>query len=248
VCFTSALISRAGPVAGEHLSASPTGKAHQILFLSAIGQPPMREGVTEHVRVEMIQTSLLSAASQHLANAVVRHVAAAANPELGTAGKAMLAALAQVALDGLTGLVTEGTGTGSAPLPQHEGNVSIKINVCERKAGHLGQAHTGIEEQPNDGRVTSVFKIAAIHAAKQARELGLIQDSHWLLRDARWAEAGHRRCLDQLLGECPAIELLEAAKPHSGCGRLVTFELVSQELFDVAALEHEEITVGGMFR
>jgi hypothetical protein len=59
----STLVSSAGPVAGEHLSASPTGEAHQILFLSAIGQPAMRERVTEHVRVEMIETSLFGAAA-----------------------------------------------------------------------------------------------------------------------------------------------------------------------------------------
>jgi hypothetical protein len=182
VCFTSALIRRAGSVAGEHFSASPTGKAHQILFLSAVGQPPMRERVTEHVRVEVIQTSLLGAASKHLANAVVRHATSAANPELGTPGEAMLGSLPQVTLDGLASLVAERTGTRSAALSQHEGNISIKINVCDRQARHLGQAHAGIEEQPNDGRVTSVVKNSAAHATKQASELGLSQDGHRLLR------------------------------------------------------------------
>lgn len=126
MCFTSALVSRTGSVASKHLSASPTGKAHQILFLPPISQPAMRERVTEHVRVEVIQTSLLGAAAKHLTNAVVGHVSPPADPELGTAGKAMLASFPQVAFDGLTSLVTERTGTGSAALAQHQGNVSIK--------------------------------------------------------------------------------------------------------------------------
>jgi hypothetical protein len=138
VCLTSALIGCAGSVAGEHLSGSPAGEAHEILFLPAIGQPPMCEGVTEHVRVEVLETSLLGAASKHLGNAVVGYIASPADPELSTAGKAMLGAFPQVALDGLTSLVTERTGTGSTSLPQHEGNVSIKINIGEREAGHLG--------------------------------------------------------------------------------------------------------------
>ena len=37
VCFTSTLIGSAGSIAGEHLSASPPGKPHEILFLPAIG-------------------------------------------------------------------------------------------------------------------------------------------------------------------------------------------------------------------
>jgi hypothetical protein len=53
----------------------------------------MSECVTEHVRVEVIEISLLGAASEHLTHAVVSHVASAADPELGTAGKATLAAL-----------------------------------------------------------------------------------------------------------------------------------------------------------
>jgi hypothetical protein len=96
--------------------------------------------------------------------------------------------------------------------------------------------------------VSSIVKTSAVHTAKQAGELGLIQDGYRSLRDGRWAEAGHRCGVDQLLGYCPPIELLQAAKPHGRCGWPVTLKLVSQELFEVAALELEEITVVGMFR
>ena len=50
------------------------------------------------------------------------------------------------------------------------------------------------------------------------------------------------------VGNSPPVELLEAAKPYGGCSRSVTLQLVSEELFDVAAVQHEESTVVGMFR
>jgi hypothetical protein len=189
------LISGAGSVSSEHLSASPTGKTHEILFLSTVCQPPMSECVTEHVRVEVIKTSLLGPASKHLADAVVGHIASTANPELATFGKTMLAALSEVTLDGLASFVTEWTSTRSTALAENEGNVSIKINVGERETGHLREAHTGIQKKANDGRVTPVVKTSAAHTAKQAGKLGLIQDGHRLFRNGGWAEAGHRCCI-----------------------------------------------------
>jgi hypothetical protein len=89
----------------------------------------MGEGMAEHVRVEVLETGLLGAASKHLGNAVIGHIAATANPELVTFGNTMLAALSEVTLDGLASLVTKRAGTGSTAFPENEGNVSIKIDV-----------------------------------------------------------------------------------------------------------------------
>lgn len=61
-------------------------------------------------------------------------------------------------------------------------------------------------------------------------------------------EAGHGRCLDQLFGDRPSIELLKAAKPHGRCGRPVFFKLVSQKRFDVVVSEQKEIPVVGVLR
>jgi hypothetical protein len=52
----------------------------------------MDEGVAEHVRVEMFQTSLFGAAAKHLPTAVIGHIATAADPELNAFGKTVLAA------------------------------------------------------------------------------------------------------------------------------------------------------------
>jgi hypothetical protein len=98
----------------------------------------------------------------------------------------------EVTLDGLSGLVTEGTGTGSASLSQYERDISIKINVCQSESSELRQTHAGIQEQSNDGRVTSIVETSAVHAPEQAGELGFFQDGYWALWDGRGAEGSHR--------------------------------------------------------
>jgi hypothetical protein len=49
----------------------------------------------------------------------------------------MLASFSEIALDCLTRLVTERTGAGSAPLPQYDRDVLVKIDICERETGEL---------------------------------------------------------------------------------------------------------------
>src|SRR5436305_462810 len=43
-------------VSAEHRPRPPARKAHQVAFLAAHGEPAMREGVAEQVRVDALQT------------------------------------------------------------------------------------------------------------------------------------------------------------------------------------------------
>ena len=55
-----ALVSTGCPVALKHIAGLPTGDTHEITLGAAVGQPLVREDVTEYVRVKTLDVSLLT--------------------------------------------------------------------------------------------------------------------------------------------------------------------------------------------
>ena len=51
----------------------------------------------------------------------------------------------EVAVDGASGALAEGTGALPASLAQHHRHVLVKVDVRNGKAGALAAAHPGIE-------------------------------------------------------------------------------------------------------
>ena len=72
---------RGGGVAGQHVVAASAGEHHQVPLLSAAGQPAVREGVPEAVRVHVDDAGLRGAGVQHVAGAVGGHRAALAEQQ-----------------------------------------------------------------------------------------------------------------------------------------------------------------------
>jgi hypothetical protein len=130
VCFARPLIGCTGPITSKHLSASPTGEPHEVLFLATFREPAVCERMPEHMRMQMIKASLLRSPPQHLANAVVSHHAARTQPKCTVSGEPMLASFPEIALDRLSSPVSERTGTWPVALAKYNGNVLIKINIC----------------------------------------------------------------------------------------------------------------------
>lgn len=161
----------------------------------------MRKGVTEHVWVKVLETCLLGTTSQHLANAVVGHIASAADPELGTAGKAMLASFAEVALDGLANLVAERTGTGRRPLPRTRATSASKSRSAS-------------------GRPPRSLPY-------QVREIDSDENRPWTVRDSRaCARRGRlaprvrvddRQLLSSSRSPSVALALTQRPQPRPGC-------------------------------
>jgi hypothetical protein len=95
-------------------------------------------------------------------------------------------ALAEIPLNRLAGLVTEGTGPGTLSLAQHEGNAGIKIYVCQSQAGYFREPHAGVREQADDRCVSSILKFATVHGGQQSGSPG-----------QRGPESCHQRDLDE---------------------------------------------------
>src|SRR3954452_21502900 len=109
---------------------------------------------------------LLRPPSEHLRDATCRHKAANTNPQLRTSCETMLASLSLVSLDGLAGLVAEWTGAWPATLAEHDGYVLIEVDVGDLQACHFRQAHTRIQEEPNNRCVTAILEPLAAHAGE----------------------------------------------------------------------------------
>jgi hypothetical protein len=87
--------------------------------------------------MQVIKSALLRTPPEHLTDAVVGHHAASPQPQRAVPHEPMLASFSEIALDCLPSLVPEGTGAGSAALPQYDGDVLVKIDICERETGEF---------------------------------------------------------------------------------------------------------------
>ncbi len=192
VCVSCPFISCTGPVPGQHLPTPPAGKPHEILLLTTFRQPAMGEGVTEHVRVQVFDAGLCCPPSKHLGDAVARHDTSSTDPQLRPGSLRVLAALPQVPLESLTCLVTERTRSRAASLAHDDRNIRIKVKISDRKTSDLGQAHPGVQEEPDEGCVPTILEGAATHHAQQTGDHRLIQYRYGFLRHGGGAQPCER--------------------------------------------------------
>ena len=246
MCFTCPFVCSTRAVPGQHLPAAPAGKSHEVLLLAPLRQPPVRKGVTEHVRVQVVDTCLLRSSAEHLGDPVASQDTSSTQPQRRPSSQGVLVALTQVPLDRLTRLVTEGTGPRAMTLAQDKGDVSIKINVCKLQSGNLGEPHAGVQEEPDDGGVPVIFEPSAGRGPQQSIDGCIIKDRNGCLRNRWGPEACHRRDLDELLRHSPAVELLEVAVATRCGGRPVSAQLITKEVLDVATGQRVKITTSGV--
>ena len=87
-------------VASDHVAARPAGDGHQAALGAACGEPAVRGGVPQQVRVEALDPGQLGAVAQRLVQPVVGELlAAVAEPQRGGVGQAVAAAGADVAVE-----------------------------------------------------------------------------------------------------------------------------------------------------
>jgi hypothetical protein len=97
----------------------------------------MREGMTEHMGVEVLNPRLPGTSPEHLADAAVGHSTSTTDPQLCIASDLVLAALSQVPLDRLACLVSERTSSRPPTFTKDQGNVRVKIDISNGESGHL---------------------------------------------------------------------------------------------------------------
>ena len=115
--LTSSFIGGGCTVALEHGPRPPAGDPHEVGLVAALGEPGVGEGVAELMRVEAGDAGLLAAPVEHVAKPVVGPWASLAEPEPFLGRVLVEGAHAEVPVDRLGSLATEGTTRCRPPLP-----------------------------------------------------------------------------------------------------------------------------------
>ena len=145
--------------------------------------------MTKHVGVEMVDCGLLRPPPEHLGDTTACHNPPRPDPQRLPRGERVLGALPEIALDGLAGLVSERTGPRPLSLAQNDCHIGIKVNIGDQESCNLGEAHAGVQQEPDNRAVSTILESAAGHAGKQPADGCVVQYRDWLLRDGRRSEA-----------------------------------------------------------
>ena len=87
-----------------------------------------------------------------------------------------LRAHAQVAVEGLAGLVAERAGPRSTALAHHDGRLLVEVDVLDAQPGQLATAHAAVEEQADHRVVAAVLEVGPGAGVEQLPQLGLAED------------------------------------------------------------------------
>src|SRR6266511_3856120 len=151
-----------GGVAAQHLGGVPAGKAHEVGLVAAVGAPAMGEGVAEHVGMQALDTGLDAAPADDLGDATAGERASLAEPQRLQARVGVARANAEIAVEGLAGLVAERQSARSTALAGHMDHIEVMVDVLGSDLGELLQARTGVQEQGQDRGVAALVEAAAL--------------------------------------------------------------------------------------
>ena len=187
-------------------------------------------GVAEAVRVDVGDAGRSATASDRVGHAIGGHRAGQTEPEFRPSLVAVASPDTEVAIQRLRGLVPKRTRSLAPSLPQHERDVLLEIDVRHPQPGQLGEAHPGVEEQPNDRHIPAVVEPTALAGREQPPQLVVRVDGRWRLGDVRRSHRRHRVGLEFALGDRPAEERLQRSVPHRGRRGLESGQLVGDEV------------------
>ena len=102
------------------------------------------------------------------------------------------AAFSQVAAECLCGADTERHRPRPPTRAEHLGDLLAYIDVVDDRAGHLGAAHTGVDEEPDDRVVAPLDERLPRPGAKQRPQLVFGQHPDRLVGDGRRLHLDHR--------------------------------------------------------
>jgi hypothetical protein len=120
---------------------------------------------------------------------------------------------------------------------EHPHHPLIQVDVVNGHADALGAAHTGINQQQDDGGVTPAGEVPTLTALEEADEPLCPDDTDGLLGKVGRLHAVHGAGLEVALGDRPLEEGVETPVAVVGGRRLPASELVGDEVLDVLAAE-----------
>jgi hypothetical protein len=142
----SPAVGGGGGVTPDHFPRAPTGQPHQVVLLTAGGQPVVGEGVPELVRVHRWNPRVYAPPFQHLAHPRVGHTPLLAEPERRRVRGVVTTTETQVTAQRIRCLRPKGAGTVSPTFAEHQRNLMLEINVLHSQPAQLARSHAGVEE------------------------------------------------------------------------------------------------------
>src|SRR5829696_4555043 len=113
--FSRPLAAGGRAVAPKHLPRTPAGELHQVTLGALDGEPLMGEGVTEPVRVEVVDPRVGCASTEHLRDPARPHRSLSAEPQVWV----IRTSDAEVAVDRGGRLRPDGQDADTRALPHH---------------------------------------------------------------------------------------------------------------------------------
>jgi hypothetical protein len=197
-------------VAVHHLPTAPTGEPHEISLGAAFGEPLVGEGVSELVRVQVLEARLSRSAPRHLAEPARRQWPAASKPERFGVSLGVRSADPEVPIEGLRGAVADPDIARSSPLRLDEQERQlVEIYVLDAKPGDLREPRSGVDEHSDDRGVTSVLEARAVTSLQQVAQLIIVKDRRRCLGHPRRRHVPHRGGRDFAFLDGEAEEALQ---------------------------------------
>jgi hypothetical protein len=75
-------------------------------------------------------------------------------------------------------LGTERARAGAPALAEHVRDIQVEVDVVDGEPGHLGQAHSRVDEEANDREVASVVERRSLARAEDLRDVGVGEHRH----------------------------------------------------------------------
>jgi hypothetical protein len=154
-------VGRRGTIALEHQAGLPASQPYQIRLTAAIGQPLMREGVAELVRMQIRETNLPAAAPQHEHDAPCGQPALEAKPQPGQCCVLVPGADVEVAVECLGGPAVERQQAFDPTFGEDTDDLVVEVEVVELDVCQLGAADGGVQQQHDDGGVAAGVEVLA---------------------------------------------------------------------------------------
>jgi hypothetical protein len=127
-------------------------------------------------------------------------------------GDTVAASSAEIRVDGSGSLGSKWARPRSPTFPDDVCDPHIEIHIIDAQAGQLRQSHSGIEEEPDNRRISAILKSRAVARLQQQAQLFPGEHGGWLFGHEWPFHVGHWRAEHFSLLDGPSKELLQVAE------------------------------------
>jgi hypothetical protein len=167
VGLTGAGVGGRGAVPLQHRTGPPPGQAHQVGLSPALGEPLMREGVAELMRVQVRQAGLAAATPKHLDQTPGGQAALEPQPQPRQDRVLVPGPNTKVAIEDDRRRTPERQGASPPALAKDERDVQVEVEVDDPEAGDLAAAGAGVQQEGDQGGIAAGLEALAAAGGQQ---------------------------------------------------------------------------------